>query len=33
MKLTYPYTIEPQESGGFLVQFVDFEEALAKVAA
>lgn len=32
MKLTYPYTIEPQESGGFLVQFVDFEEAFTEGA-
>jgi antitoxin HicB len=30
MKLEYPFTIEPQESEGFVVQFVDFEEAFTE---
>ena len=30
MKFSYPYTIEPQEGGGFFVQFVDFEEAFTE---
>lgn len=30
MKLEYPYTLEPQESGGFVVQFVDIEEAFTE---
>jgi antitoxin HicB len=32
MKLTYPYTAEPQEGGGFFVQFVDLEEAFTEGA-
>ncbi len=28
MNTAYPYTVEPQESGGHLVQFIDFEESL-----
>ena len=27
MKLEYPYTLEPQAEGGYVVQFVDFAEA------
>jgi antitoxin HicB len=30
MNLSYPYTVEPQEGGGFFVQFVDFEEAFTE---
>lgn len=30
MKLEYPYTLEPQEGGGFVVQFVDIEEAFTE---
>lgn len=30
MNLSYPYSIEKQESGGFLVQFIDFEEAFTE---
>jgi antitoxin HicB len=30
MKLEYPYTLEPQESGGFVVQFLDIEEAFTE---
>jgi antitoxin HicB len=32
MKLSYPYTVEPQEGGGFVVQFLDFEEAFTEGA-
>jgi len=32
MKLEYPYTLEPQESGGFVVQFPDIEEAFTEGA-
>jgi len=32
MKLEYPYTLEPQESGGFVVQFLDVEEAFTEGA-
>lgn len=32
MKLEYPYTLEPQEEGGFVVQFTDFEEAFTEGA-
>jgi antitoxin HicB len=32
MKLEYPYTLEPQVNGGFLVQFVDIEEAFTEGA-
>jgi antitoxin HicB len=32
MKLEYPYTLEPQEGGGFVVQFVDIEEAFTEGA-
>ncbi|WP_275077691.1 hypothetical protein [Acidithiobacillus caldus] len=27
MNIAYPYTLEPQPEGGFLVQFADLEEA------
>jgi antitoxin HicB len=30
MKLEYPYTLEPQEGGGFVVQFLDAEEAFTE---
>lgn len=30
MKFNYPYTVELQESGGYLVQFVDIEEAFTE---
>lgn len=30
MNLAYPYTVEAQESGGFVVQFVDFDEAFTE---
>ncbi|HEX4963301.1 MAG TPA: type II toxin-antitoxin system HicB family antitoxin [Thermoanaerobaculia bacterium] len=30
MKLEYPYKLEPQESGGFVVQFLDIEEAFTE---
>lgn len=30
MKLEYPYTLEPQETGGFVVQLVDIEEAFTE---
>lgn len=30
MKLEYPYTLEAQKGGGFLVQFVDFKEAFTE---
>ncbi|HWO99758.1 MAG TPA: type II toxin-antitoxin system HicB family antitoxin [Methylococcus sp.] len=30
MNLAYPYTIEPQEGGGYFVQFVDIEEAFTE---
>jgi antitoxin HicB len=32
MKLEYPYTLEPQETGGFIVQFLDIEEAFTEGA-
>lgn len=32
MKLLYPYTVEPQEGGGFFVQFVDIVEAFTEGA-
>ena len=32
MKLEYPYTLEAQKGGGFLVQFVDLEEAFTEGA-
>ncbi|HEV7508050.1 MAG TPA: hypothetical protein VGS07_24415 [Thermoanaerobaculia bacterium] len=32
MKLDYPYTLEPQEGGGFVVQFLDIEEAFTEGA-
>uniref|UniRef100_A0A831XEW1 Type II toxin-antitoxin system HicB family antitoxin n=1 Tax=Geobacter metallireducens TaxID=28232 RepID=A0A831XEW1_GEOME len=32
MKIEYPYTMEPQEGGGYFVQFVDFEEAFTEGA-
>jgi antitoxin HicB len=30
MNLAYPYTLEPQEGGGYLVQFADIEEAFTE---
>ncbi|MHB1573525.1 MAG: type II toxin-antitoxin system HicB family antitoxin [Acidithiobacillus sp.] len=30
MNIAYPYTLEPQSDGGFLVQFVDIEEAFTE---
>lgn len=30
MKLAYPYTVTTQTSGGYLVKFVDFEEAVTE---
>src|SRR5262245_39494063 len=30
MNLEYPYTLEPQEGGGFVVQFLDIEEAFTE---
>jgi antitoxin HicB len=32
MNTAYPYTIEPQEGGGYLVQFVDLDEAFTEGA-
>jgi len=32
VKLEYPYTLEPQETGGFVVQFLDIEEAFTEGA-
>ena len=32
MSLEYPYTLEPQGSGGFVVQFLDIEEAFTEGA-
>ena len=32
MRLEYPYLLEPQESGGFVVQFLDIEEAFTEGA-
>jgi antitoxin HicB len=32
MKIEYPCTIEPQEPSGFLVQFIDIEEAFTEGA-
>lgn len=32
MNLEYPFTIKPQSSGGFIVQFVDLEEAFTEGA-
>jgi len=32
MKLEYPYTLEPQDGGGFVVQFLDIEEAFTEGA-
>jgi len=32
MKIEYPYTLEPQPEGGFLVQFVDLIEAFTEGA-
>lgn len=32
MKLDYPYKLEPQDGGGYLVQFVDFDEAFTEGA-
>jgi len=30
MNTAYPYTVEPQDNGGYLVQFIDFEEAFTE---
>ena len=30
MNIAYPYTLEPQPEGGFLVQFADLEEAFTE---
>jgi antitoxin HicB len=30
MNFSYPYTMTPQDEGGFLVQFADFEEAFTE---
>ena len=30
MNIAYPYTLEPQPEGGYLVQFVDLEEAFTE---
>jgi len=30
MNIAYPYTVEPQPEGGYLVQFVDLEEAFTE---
>lgn len=32
MKIAYPYTMEPQKDGGYLVQFVDMTEACTEGA-
>jgi len=32
MNMAYPYIIEPQEDGGYLVRFVDFPEAYSEGA-
>lgn len=32
MNAAYPYTMEPQESGGYLIQFVDLGEAFTEGA-
>ena len=32
MNMAYPYIIEPQEDGGYLVRFVDFPEAYTEGA-
>jgi len=32
MKLEYPYTLEPQKSGGFVVQFANIEEVFTEGA-
>ena len=32
MKLEYPYKLEPQENGGFVVQFLDIEDAFTEGA-
>lgn len=32
MKIAYPYTMEPQKDGGYLVQFVDMAEAYTEGA-
>ena len=32
MKIAYPYTIEPQEEGGYIVQFIDLPEAYSEGA-
>ncbi|MCU0808554.1 MAG: helix-turn-helix transcriptional regulator [Candidatus Contendobacter sp.] len=32
MNAAYPYTMEPQESGGYLIQFVDLDEAFTEGA-
>jgi len=30
MKFSYPYTMQPQDGGGYFVQFVDIEEAFTE---
>ena len=30
MKFSYPYTMQPQDDGGYFVQFVDLEEAFTE---
>lgn len=30
MNMSYPYTIAPQDNGGYFVQFVDFEECFTE---
>ena len=30
MKFSYPYTMQPQDGGGYFVQFVDLEEAFTE---
>ena len=30
MNIAYPYTLEPQEDGGYLVQFIDLENAFTE---
>ncbi len=32
MNAAYPYTMEPQENGGYLVQFIDLDEAFTEGA-
>jgi antitoxin HicB len=32
MNAAYPYTVEPQESGHYLIQFIDFDDAFTEGA-